>query len=213
MRYIIILMTVFLWNCSIVGNPVKNATTITENTVNVLTNTSQGFLLMTALVELNSNFSSLIFDKTDVKYKNYVYADYGNHLTYDKFRYYVMPEKMTKLGEVTYSENIKTILERVIIANRLGEIVQKPEKADFIILVSLVESYEKLFGENSSDIEMTILSKDNRPIMWTKVTAVSKSDENFFYYPSKSAKSVKYLTVKGLNYLLEKSFTKIFLEG
>lgn len=212
MRYMLLLLTFFMLNCSITGKPVDNAKTIAKNSINVL-NPSYGYILTAALVEMNSNFSSLIFDKTDAKYKNYVYADYGNHLIYDNFKYYVMPEKITRLGEISYDENIKRIIERVIIVNKLGVIVDKPEKADFIVLTKLSESYEKLYGENSSDIEISILAKDNRPIMWTKVTAVSSSDENFFYFPSKTAKPVKYLTIKGLGYLLENSFSKIFMEG
>lgn len=210
MRYLVVILTVFLINCSVTGNPVKNAKTVVENTVNLL-NPSYGYTLTAALMEMNSNFSSLLFDKTDAKFKNYVYADYGHHLTYDKFKYFVMPEKINRLGEISYADNLKTIIERVIIVNKFGEIVDNPEKANFIILTSLTESYEKIFGENKSDIEISILSKDNKPIMWTRVTAVSKSDENFFYFPSKTAKSVKYLTAKGLTYLLENSFSKIFL--
>jgi len=212
MRYLVVICTVFLLNCSVTGNPVKNVKTVAGNTLNVL-NPSYGYVLMAALVEINSNFSSLIFDKTEVKFKNYVYANYDDILKYVGFKYYVMPEKISKLGEITYSEDVKTILERIIIVNDFGMVVNNPKDADYIILTSLNESYEKFFGENSSNIEITVLSKDNKPIMWTKVTAVSKSDENFFYFPSKQAKSVKYVTAKGLAYLLEKSFSKLFVEG
>lgn len=214
MRYIALILAIFLLNCSAIpSNPYKKLDSAASSLLEPITKPSQGFIITAALIELNSNFSSLIYDKTDASYKDYVYSDYGNHLLYDKFKYYILPEKITKSGEISYNETVKTIIERVIIVNKVGEVVHDPKKADFIIFTSVSESFEKKFGENSVDMEISILDKSNKPIMFTKVKAISRSDENFFYFPAKSAKSVKYLTVKGLEYLMNKSFSKLFLEG
>jgi len=79
----------------------------------------------------------------------------------------------------------------VIILNKLGDVVSTPEDANFIVITYLNESFERRYGVNSSNIEISILDVDNKPVMYTKVTSLSKSDENFFYFPTKTAKSVK----------------------
>lgn len=214
MRYIAAILVIFLLNCSVIpSNPYKKLDDTASALLEPIRKPSQGFIITAALIDINSNFSSLIYDKTDASYKDYVYSDYSNHLRYDKFKYYILPEKVTKSGEISYNETLKTIIERVIIVNKLGEIVDDPKKADFIVITSVFESFEKKFGENSVDMEISMLDKSNKPIMFTRVKTVSRSDDNFFYFPSKSAKSVKYLTVKGLEYLINKSFSKLFLEG
>lgn len=214
MRYIAVILSVFLLNCSVIpGNPYKKIDKTASSLLEPITKPSQGFIVTAALIEMNSNFSSLIYDKTDASYKDYVYSDYGNKIRYDKFKYYILPEKITRSGEISYNETVKTIIERVIMLNNVGNIVDDPKKADFIVITSIVESFEKKFGENNVDIEISMLDKSNKPIMFTRVKAVSRSDENFFYFPGKSAKSVKYLTVKGMDYLMNKSFSKFFLEG
>jgi len=41
---------------------------------------SRGYLIVAALIEMNSNFSSLLYDKTKASFEDYVYADYGNKI-------------------------------------------------------------------------------------------------------------------------------------
>lgn len=215
MRYIsLLLVFVLCCGCTLFnGNPPKRLKNNVDNALEDFTKPSRGYLIVAALIEMNSNFSSLLYDKTKASFENYVYADYGNKIPKRKFKYYVQPERVTRPGEVTYNDVIKTIIERVIILNKLGDVVSTPEDANFIVITYLNESFERRYGENSSNIEISILDIDNRPVMYTKVTSMSKSDENFFYFPTKTAKSVKYLTVKGLGYLLDKSFSKLFQEG
>lgn len=217
MRCLLLVLILAIVGCSAFPEkPISSIDKGVGNTVSLLTQPSKGFLIVAPLIEMNSNFSSLLYDKTDADFRNYKLATYGyklRNLSDKSFKYYVLPEKILKQNEVLYNDTVKIMLERIIIANKLGEIVNDYKKADFIIMTSFVESYEKVFGENSVDIEISVVDKDNRPIMFTRVTSVSKSDANFFYFPTKAAKPVKYLTVKGLEYLMNKSFGKVFLEG
>jgi len=164
-----------------------------------------GVIFMAALIEMNTNFSSLIYDKTKAKYKDYSFV--SNKKIEIKKSFFVIPPK-NYLGE--YDFEMKALMENIIIFNKLGEVVQDTELADYVIVLNFQESVSKYFGENFVREEITIFDKNSVIASHMAVTVLSKSDSNFFYFPGKGARPVNYLKIKGLEYLIGKTFPKVF---
>jgi len=82
MRYISLLLVLILCcGCTIFNdNPPKRLKKNVDNALEDFTKPSRGYLIVAALIEMNSNFSSLLYDKTKASFEDYVYADYGNKI-------------------------------------------------------------------------------------------------------------------------------------
>ena len=161
------------------------------------------------LVEMNTNFSSLLYDKTDAKFESFAVRPFA--LLPENCAYYVMPVIYTdyyntKRYDETYSRMIISYLR----LNHYGYIVETPEQADYIIVVDVSESPQTVHGKNSSVISLTIMEPDETPVFFTKASVSSKSDSNFYYQPSKSARPVKYLTLKGFERIFHEALPQAF---
>lgn len=174
-------------------------------------NGATGILYLAALVETQSNFSSLLFDKTEAK-KSQAYEMGYAKLGKDAI-FHVLPVKVTTPSKIHYDKGTQTILKNYIALNKFGNVTRNSTENDFFVVTHINESLESRFGENSSTIEITIIDRENMPYFHTQVTMISQSDKNFWYYPTKDAKPVSYLTMKGVNYLLTSSLMKAFQES
>lgn len=156
------------------------------------------------LVEANTNFSSLLYDKTEAKIDSF--SSKAFMMLPDDGYYYIMPTiGRDDYGKIVYDEGYSKLIANYIRLNGYGISVEHLEDADYIIMANVEESFERVFGTNTSSVTITILEPDETVVYYSKVDVKSSSDKNFYYYPSKSAKPVKYLTLKG--------FEKIFKDG
>lgn len=187
---------VFIYGCT-------NPTTF-NNTQNLLFKESSGFLYLAILVEANSNFSSLLYDKTSPEFDITISAA-DKKIPLNKKIYIVPP---VYKGE--YDESVRNLIEKVFVYNKLESIVKNESEADYIMVVKIDESVTKLIGTNKTKISFEIVDKNYTPVAFVSLDATSSSDNNFFYFPAKKARPVSYLKAKGLGYLIEKTFPKIF---
>jgi|Wag4MinimDraft_11_1082651.scaffolds.fasta_scaffold00037_19 hypothetical protein len=190
----------FLTGCS-------GVQTTLEDTYDLL-DSSTGFVYFAALVEVNSNFSSLLYDKTKADYKNYT-AKYYEKLPIGK-KYFVMTAKIIGIDKTVYTNEYTEAMKNFIRLNKLGTITDSPEKADIIVVTNIENSFNRNYGENFSKVSITFFKPDNTIVFYTKVKSVSRSDRNFFYHPTKKARPVEYLAVKGFERLINKSFEKLY---
>lgn len=175
-----------------------------RNTQNLLFKESSGFFYLAILVETNSNFSSLLYDKTAPDFDVTV-TKLEKKIPANK-KIYIVPPSLK--GE--YDEAIKTYLEKVITYNNIGTTVKNESEAEYIIIVKIEESVTRLIGTNSAEIIFDIVDNNYTPKAFASLKATSKSDSNFFYFQGKNARPVSYLKAKGLGHLIEKAFPKIF---
>lgn len=195
---IVFILIISIYGCSALKTNVSDAG-------NLIFSADTGVIFMAALIEMNANFSSLIYDKTEAKYKDYSFVT--NKMIELKKRFFVIPPK-NYLGE--YDSEMKALMENIIVLNKLGEIVKDAELADYVMVLNFHESVSKYFGENFVREEITIFDKNSNIVSNMRVTVLSKSDSNFFYFPSKGARPIPYLKIKGLEYLISKTFPKVF---
>ena len=175
-----------------------------KNTHNLLFKESSGFLYLAILVEANSNFSSLIYDKTSPDF-DVTMLPPTKKISLDK-KFYVVPP----LHEGEYDESIKNLIEKILFYNKLGVAVKNVSEADYIMVVKTDEPITKLLGTNRTKISFEIVNKDYTTVAFASVEVTSSSDKNFFYFPAKNPKPVSYLKAKGLEHLIEKTFPSIF---
>ena len=83
-------------------------------------------------------------------------------------------------------------------------------KADFILMTTIAESPERRTGTNSSVISISIMEQDERAVFHSNVVVNSKSDKNFYYYPSKAARPVQELTLLGFEELFKSGLPQAF---
>lgn len=176
-----------------------------NNTQNLILKPNSGFLLMAALIEMNTNFSSLIFDKTKAKFEDYR-VSVSDKIVADSKIFVIPPKDIS--GE--YDFEIKSLMENIISLNKLGTLAKSAEDADYIMILNFEESVTKIFGKNFIREEITVFNNHNAVISNATVTVFSNSDENFFYFQTRPARPVSYLKIKGLQYLIEKSFPEMF---
>lgn len=190
---------------------VLNACTSLESAIDSVEpfSTSTGYIYFASLVEINSNFSSLLYDKTKAEYDDYK-AKYFAKIPLGG-KYYVIPAKIESNREYTYSAEFTRAMKNFIRFNSIGKIVKSPDKADYIVSINIKNSITKNFGTNYSKVKIIYFTKDDTPIFYTRVKSVSEYDSNFFNHPSKKAKPVDYLAVKGFERLLNKSFEDLYI--
>lgn len=169
---------------------------------------SAGIWYVAILTEMNSNFSSLIYDKTRAKFSDYKFTKSAFIKTGKNF--FIIPP-IDRMGD--YDISYKNLMENIISLNKLGTISNSAEDADYILVLKIDDNVSKYFGKNFTYVEISIFDANKNLVTFSSVNVYSKSDENFFYFPSKPAKPVSYLKVKGLEYVIKKSFPKVFVKG
>jgi hypothetical protein len=174
-----------------------------EMVVNPITGIESGAWQMALIVEAQTNFSSLLYDKTEADFESFtVHAI--QVLPQDCF-YYIMPTIYKGRDGKRYDESYSDIMASYLRLNGYGRPTATIDEADYIIMIEVAESAENYFGSNTSVISVTIMEQNESPVFYARAAVKSESDRNFHYYPTKGAKPVKYLTLKG--------FEKIFHEG
>lgn len=212
MRKKLLLVFTGLWimaGCSLASTSENLSKSV--NSVTDYLNGSTGIIYVATLIEIKSNFSSLLYDKTKAKKENFyefVYAKIGKDAVL-----HVLPVKVITPYETYYDTSSKTILTNYIVINKFGKVTENNQENDFFVMATVKESLQTSFGQNMSHVEITIVDRDNIPYFFTQIEMVSKSDKNFWYYPQKEAKPVSYLTLNGFNYILQSSLNKAFQES
>ncbi|KAA0258770.1 hypothetical protein FHQ18_02150 [Deferribacter autotrophicus] len=172
---------------------------------------SIGYIYIAALIEANTNFSSLLYDKTKVKF------DYNKPIVIKKIspenRVFIAPVKREHGGELTYDETIRNALKNYIVINKFAQIAVDEKSADYILVANIVDSPQMVIGKNFSKLEITIFDREGNVAYFSKISGYSKSDENFWYFPSKRAKPVSYISLKTLEYTFKKQLKKAFVRG
>ncbi|MGA1863328.1 hypothetical protein OWM07_10645 [Deferribacter thermophilus] len=199
------LVIIFLLGCSYHSTTVKNFSKA------IRTPLDNGYLYLAALIEAKTNFSSLLYDKTKVK----IVEDsaYSSRIISKNKKIYIMPLKKQLGDKITYDETIQTAIKNYITMNKFSLITNNLNEADYIAFTFVKGSLTKNVGENFSEINLTIFDKKENVVFYSKVKGVSKSDENFWYYPTKSAKPTSYITLKTLEFLFKKQLPKAFERG
>ena len=188
----------------------KSAVTDTVNIFSPETALSTGVWQMAIIAEATTNFSSLIYDKTEAKFDSFAVHPIKMLPTNGKF--YIMPAVYTDYyGAKTYDDAYAGIVSNYLIFNGFGSTVKNIEEADYVLIVDVKESPEKMSGRNTSSISISIMELDETPVFYAKTDVYSKSDSNFYYKPSKRAKPVKYLTLKGMERIFEEGLPKAFI--
>lgn len=178
------------------------------NDVADLLDPSAGLWYIAILTEMNSNFSSLIYDKTRVKFSDYRFTKSASIKVGKNF--FIIPP-VDRMGN--YDIGYKHLMENVITLNKLGTISNSVEDADYILVLKIDDNVSKYFGKNFTYVEISIFDANQNLVNFASVNVSSKSDKNFFYFPSKPAKPVSLLKLKGLEYVIKNSFPKIFVKG
>ena len=180
------------------------------SSANEIISRQTGMLAVLLIVEAQTNVSSLLIDKTKPKAVNFRVSD---HRQLPEFAtYYIMPAKVTSAGQIIYDESYSRMVKNYIFLSERGDITQNIEQADYIVFVEIDESGQALLGTNSSKATITFFNQLDIPEFYTTVTIKSSYDENFFYFPSKHARPVKYLTMQAMGKLFEHGVPKAYGE-
>ena len=128
----------------------------------------------------------------------------------EKSLVYVMPAIITKSYQKTYDTYYSSLISRYLQMNNFAVITNDISKADFILMTTIAESPERRTGTNSSVISISIMEQDERAVFHSNVVVNSKSDKNFYYYPSKAARPVQELTLLGFEELFKSGLPQAF---
>ncbi len=169
---------------------------------------STGFYPLLIVAELETNLSSVVIDKTKAKVENLVVSPFN--IIPENSSVFVMPTIITVRGEKNYSTYYSSMVSNYLMMNSFAIPVTNIEDADFILRSDISESPDRNLGSTFSKISMTIMEQNETPVFYTNVTITSKSDKNFYYYPSKSARPVKELTLYGLEEIFANALPKAF---
>lgn len=162
-----------------------------------------GYTYLILAVELNSNISSLLIDKTKEKIIGWQ-SQVATKLTPGNF-IFVIPPKIFDGEKYRYDEELGRMIRNYLAVGKYGIPVSNPNDADYIVVTSIRESLSKSYGLNYSEISFSIMDKMDIPAYLASIRVESHSDRNFWYYATKKARPVKELTIKGL--------TRIMAEG
>lgn len=155
--------------------------------VNPLNFTTTGFYPLLIIGELETNLSSLVIDKTRATVADFNVNPF--EVLPEKSLVYVMPAIITKSYQKTYDTYYSSLISRYLQMNNFAVITNDISKADFILMTTIAESPERRTGTNSSVISISIMEQDERAVFHSNVVVNSKSDKNFYYYPSKVSKT------------------------
>ena len=176
--------------------------------VNPLNFTTTGFYPLLIIGELETNLSSLVIDKTRATVADFNVNPF--EVLPEKSLVYVMPAIITKSYQKTYDTYYSSLISRYLQMNNFAVITNDISKADFILMTTIAESPERRTGTNSSVISISIMEQDERAVFHSNVVVNSKSDKNFYYYPSKAARPVQELTLLGFEELFKSGLPQAF---
>jgi hypothetical protein len=168
--------------------------------VNKFFKPSTGYLLLLAVLEINTNMSSLIIDKTKEKVVGYQ-SHVAKKIEPGKFLY-VIPPKITNGETYVFDEEMGRAIRNFLAIGKYGIPVTRFQDAEYIVVTNIDESLSKRYGTNYSEVNLSIVDKMDIPVYAASVRVESKSDRNFWYYPTKEARPVQQLTVKGLGKIM-----------
>lgn len=176
--------------------------------VNPLNFTTTGFYPLLIIGELETNLSSLVIDKTRATVADFNVNPF--EVLPEKSLVYVMPAIITKSYQKTYDTYYSSLISRYLQMNNFAVITNDISKADFILMTTIAEPPERRTGTNSSVISISIMEQDERAVFHSNVVVNSKSDKNFYYYPSKAARPVQELTLLGFEELFKSGLPQAF---
>lgn len=202
MRYVAILLLFSVVGCTTWTGAV--------NVVNPLRFVQTGVYPLIIIAELETSFSSLLIDKTKAKVENLSVSPY--EILPEGSSIYVMPILFHINGKKSYDTYYSNMFNNYLRLNNLAKPIKNVELADYVIMTEITESPERTIGANFSTLKVTIMEQNENPVFFSTVKVVSKSDSNFYYYPAKSARPVKELTLIGLEELFEKAIPVAFGE-
>lgn len=171
--------------------------------VNPLNFFKTGVYPLLIIAELETNLSSVFIDKTKAKVKNFNTNPY--EILPENSVIYVMPVKMQRASTEIWDDYYSTMIKNYIRMNNFAKITDNIDTADYILFAKISESPEVWNGKNYSNINVTIMERNETPVFFSNINVESKSDKNFYHRLSKSARPVKELTLLG--------FEEIFREG
>lgn len=200
MKKFIPLLFIIVTGCTTIGGAV--------DIINPLKFFQTGVYPLVIVSELETNLSSIFIDKTKAKVENFKAVPY--EILPENSAIFVMPAVITKNRDKTYDEYYSRMVANYLKMNRFATIVTDPEKADYILRIDIDESYERRIGENFSKIRMSIMEKNETTVFYSSIDIISKSDRNFYYYPSKSARPVQELTLYGFEEIFQSSLPQAF---
>ncbi len=196
----IILFTVFLNGCSLPGDIATVA--------NPLNFFSTGFYPLLIITELETNLSSVFIDKTKAKVKNFSTNPY--EILPENSVIFIMPVKMNRASTETWDDYYSNMIKNYIRMNNFAKITDDLENADYVLFAKIAESPEIWNGKNYSNIDITIMERNENPVFFSNIHIESKSDKNFYYRLSKSARPVKELTLYGLEEIFRDGLPQAF---
>jgi len=180
------------------------------NLINPLRFVQTGFYPLLIITEIEVGFSSLLIDKTKAKVQSVSINPY--EILPEDSTIYIMPSSITVSRKKTYDEYYSNMIKSYFMINNYAIPVTDIESADYILRTDITESFESLRGTNSSVLQITIMEQNEQPVFFSTVVVVSKSDKNFYYYPSKAAKPVKELTILALEETFQQAIPAAFGE-
>lgn len=186
--------------CSTVGGAVA--------VINPLNFTNTAFYPLLIIGELETNLSSLVIDKTKAHVEDFNVNPF--EVLPEKSLIYVMPAIMTRSYQKSYDTFYSNLVKRYIQLNNFAVVTDDIEKADFVLMTTVAESPERRRGTNSSVVSISIMEKSERAVFYSTIRINSKSDENFYYYPSKAARPVHELTLLGFEEIFQSGLPQAF---
>jgi hypothetical protein len=186
-----------------------NSTSDLEMIYNPIKGVETGAWQMALIVEANTNFSSLIFDKTEAKFGDFVVHAFKQLPNNTSF--FVIPCAFTdQYGNKNYDKTYGRLVESYLRLNGYGRITNVLAEADYVITISVQESAQSFLGTNRSNISVTISETNETPVFFAQTSIESKSDSNFYYRHSKHARPVTYLTLKGFERIFKEAMPQAF---
>lgn len=190
------------------GEAIEGVNEALSDSIDMTTRLSSGILYILVGIEVNSNISSLFIDKTKEKVVSFHSANY-EELSKGK-SYYILPARITREGKTYYDEETARLLRNYFFLSGFGKPVEQIQNADYIIVTRIKESIEKGYDKNSSTVSMSIMTKSDIPVFTTTIMMESKSDINFWYYPTKRAVPSSTLSMKALGQVLSVALPRAY---
>jgi hypothetical protein len=172
-----------------------------------LINPSYGYTYFLIALEINSNISSLVIDKTKEKITSYD-VQVLKKLKPGSF-FFVIPPKVSNGETYEYDEEMGSMIRNYLTVAKYGLPVTDARDAEYIVVTNINESLSKFYGTNYSTVSLSIMDKFDLPIFLADIRVESKSDRNFWYYETKKARPVDQLTMKGLTKIMADGLPKV----
>lgn len=207
MKKIFPLLLILLIGSMVSSCVVKSATTAGGKVVDsekyaarMLGSASTGFIYALVAVEINTNVSSLLIDKTKEKIVSYK-SQVAKKLTPGEF-IYVIPPRIYNGEKYSFDDDLGRMITNYLAMGKYAIPVTDIKDADYVVVTNIKQSLSKFYGTNYSEISFSILNKMDMPVYVASIRVESKSDRNFWYFPAKKAMPVAKLTIKGLAHIM-----------